>query len=86
MTIKELEIFDEVSRCQNLTQLSKKIGMTQPNISITIKSLETKFNEKLFDRIGKKLVLNERGRTLHKQIVPILHSLKDIKNLFDNNK
>lgn len=86
MTIKDMDIFNNVVRCSNLTEVSKEMGLTQPNISMTIKSIEKEFREPLFDRIGRKLVLNERGRLLHQNISPILFQLKDVSNNFSRNK
>lgn len=86
MTIKEMDIFVNVVELSSLTQVSANMKLTQPNISITIKSIENKFNEKMFDRIGKKLIANERGRTLYNEIVPILSQLKEVQNKFSKNK
>ena len=86
MTIKDMEIFKNVVNSSNLTSVSKEMGLTQPNISMTIKSIETKFNEKLFDRIGKKLTLNERGRVLYNSIILLLSQMKDFQNDFSKNK
>ena len=86
MTIKDMEIFNNVVNSSNLTTVSKEMGLTQPNISMTIKSIETEFNEKLFDRIGKKLILNERGRVLYNNIIPLLSQMKDFQNDFSKNK
>ncbi|WP_121628166.1 LysR substrate-binding domain-containing protein [Poseidonibacter antarcticus] len=86
MTIKDMEIFKNVVNCSNLTKVSKDMGLSQPNISMTIKSIESEFDEKLFDRISKKLILNERGRILYEKIIPLLSQMKDIQNDFSKNK
>ena len=62
MTLKEIELFYLLSENPHVSQLSKNIALSQSAISLAIKSLEAKLEEQLFDRIGKKLVLNERGR------------------------
>ena len=86
MTIKELEIFNKVVSCTNLTKLSKQINMSQPNISLNIQSIEQKLKEKLFDRIGKKLILNDKGKLLHQRIQLLFQEYEEIKNLFSDNK
>ncbi|QKJ24122.1 LysR substrate-binding domain-containing protein [Poseidonibacter lekithochrous] len=86
MTIREMDIFVSVAESTNLTEVSVNMKLTQPSISITIKTIEKEFNEKMFDRIGKKLVINERGRILYEEILPILSSLKEFQNKFSKHK
>jgi len=86
MTIKDMEIFRNVVNSFNLTTVSRDMGLSQPNISMTIKSIEEEFDEKLFDRISNKLILNERGRNLYEKISPILLQIEDIHNDFSKNK
>ena len=86
MTIREMEIFVNVAELLNLTKVSEKMNLTQPSISMTIKSIEEEFDEKMFDRISKKLIVNERGRALYKEITPILLQLKEFEERFLQNK
>ena len=70
MTLRELQIFYELSNTSHVGEVAKKLSITQSAVSLAIKSLENKMGEKLYDRIGKNLVLNERGkyfRTLTKE-------------------
>ncbi len=62
MTLRELHIFYELSNTTHVGEVAKKLGITQSAVSLAIKSLEAKMGEKLFDRIGKNLLLNERGK------------------------
>ncbi len=66
MTLRELQIFYELSNSAHVSEIAKKLGITQSAVSLAIKSLEDKMGEKLFDRIGKNLVLNERGKYFKK--------------------
>ncbi len=62
MTLRELQIFYELSNTAHVGDVAKKLGITQSAVSLAIKSLENKMGEKLYDRIGKNLLLNERGK------------------------
>lgn len=62
MTLRELQIFYELSNTAHVGEVAKKLGITQSAVSLAIKSLENKMGEKLYDRIGKNLLLNERGK------------------------
>jgi DNA-binding transcriptional LysR family regulator len=82
MTLKELELFYHLSDNPHISQLAKKISMSQSAISLAIKSLEKKLSEPLFDRIGKKLILNERGRRFKEETYHHFLALKDAENFF----
>lgn len=82
MTLKEIELFYMLSENTHVSQLSKNLGLSQPAISLAIKSLEQKLGEPLFDRIGKKLILNERGRIFKEKTYKSFLSLKDAENFF----
>ena len=86
MTLKELELFYHLAKNPHISDLAKKIGMSQSAISLAIKSLEQKLSEPLFDRIGKKLVLNERGRLFREQTYRHFLALKDAQEMFYKNK
>ena len=44
---------------------------------MAIKSLEEVLEKKLFDRINKKLILNEYGRSFFQKIEPIIEKLRE---------
>ena len=85
-TIKELDFFIYLSHDTNVSKAAKDFKVTQSAISLAIKSLEDKIGERLFDRVGKKLILNERGRYFKKIIEPHLIALKDAQNIFTKDK
>ncbi|RUM66531.1 MAG: LysR family transcriptional regulator [Sulfurospirillum sp.] len=86
MTLKELELFYLLCDDPHISQLAKKLSISQSAISLSIKSLEKKLQEPLFDRLGKKLMLNERGRLFKEQTYPHFLALKDAKDLFTKDK
>jgi DNA-binding transcriptional LysR family regulator len=86
MTLRELELFYYLTENPHISQLSKKIGISQSGISLAIKSLEKKLTETLFDRIGKRLILNERGRLFKEETYKHYLALKDAQNIFTKNK
>jgi DNA-binding transcriptional LysR family regulator len=59
--------------------------MSQSAISMALKELENNLDEKLFERVGKKLVLNERGRLFLKKVQPLFIELKDLHHTFTQN-
>lgn len=85
MTLKELHIFYDLCEEAHLSKLAQKLGLTQSAISLAVKSLEQSIGEPLFDRIGKKLVLNEIGRLFREKTYVHFLALKDAQNFFMNN-
>ncbi len=86
MTFKELGFFYKLCENPQVSQAAAELGISQSAVSLAIKSLENKLGESLFDRMGKKLILNERGRFFYEKTYPHFLALKDSKNLFLKNK
>lgn len=86
MTLKELNFFYKLSSNPQVTKVAFELGISQSAISLAIKSLENKLNEQLFDRVGKRLILNERGRYFKEKTLSHYLALIDSQNLFQKNK
>lgn len=86
MTLKELSFFYALCEDAHISNLAQKLGITQSAISLAIKSLESQIGEPLFDRIGKKLVLNEVGRLFREKTHTHFLALNDAENFFKKNK
>ncbi len=86
MTLKELSFFYKLCENPQVTQVSQELNISQSAISLAIKSLESSLNEQLFDRIGKKLILNEKGKYFKEKTLSHYLALKDAQNIFQENK
>ena len=62
MTLEQLRIFVAVAEREHLTQGSRALNLTQSAVSSAIATLEARYATKLFDRIGRRIVLTEAGR------------------------
>lgn len=67
MTIRRLYIFKTVCEEGSVTGAAKKLYMTQPAVSHVIHELEEELGTVLFDRISKKVFLNQTGKLLLKR-------------------
>ncbi len=85
LTLRQLEIFLNVVKSSHLTKVAKDMELSQSAVSMSIKELENILGKPLFDRINKKLILNEVGRAFHKEIIPIYKKLSDIEYEFKNS-
>lgn len=86
LTLRQMEIFLNVVREGHLTNVAKEMSLSQSAISMSIKELESILGRPVFDRINKKLVLNEVGRAFHKEINPIFKKFADIEYEFKNSE
>ncbi len=64
MTNDQLRIFLKVAEQESFTLASEILFLTQPAVSLQIKTLENDLGVKLFDRSGRRVNLTEAGRTL----------------------
>jgi len=86
LTLRQMEIFLNVVSSGHLTNVAKEMKLSQSAISMSIKELENILGRPVFDRINKKLVLNEVGRAFYKEIDPIFKKLSDIEYEFKNSE
>jgi DNA-binding transcriptional LysR family regulator len=64
ITLRQLEIFIAVAETAQVTKASKKLFVTQSAVSMALGELENQLGGSLFDRHGRSLLLNARGRYL----------------------
>ncbi len=80
-----MQIFLNVVQSGHLTNVAKEMKLSQSAVSMSIKELENILDRPVFDRINKKLILNEVGRAFHKEIAPLYKKLSDIEYEFKNS-
>jgi LysR family transcriptional regulator, transcriptional activator of nhaA len=59
---QHLYYFWVVSKEGSIVNACKRLHLSQPTVSAQIRALESALGEPLFDRVGKRLVLNAEGR------------------------
>ncbi len=62
MTLEQLRIFVAVAACEHVTRAAESLRLTQSAVSAAISALESRYNVSLFDRVGRRIELNESGR------------------------
>lgn len=71
-TLRQLEVFLAVARQQHLTRAADTLAMSQSAASSALRELEQQFGVQLFDRVGKRLQLNEFGLLIRPQAEALL--------------
>src|SRR3954466_8025563 len=81
-TLRHLEVFVATAQKASVTQAAATIGMTQSAASMALADFEGQLGTKLFDRIGKRLSLNDDGRALYATAVEMLDRAHEMEALF----
>lgn len=63
-TLRQLEVFLAVARSESVSRAAAELGMSQSAVSGALSDLETQFDIRLFDRIGKRVQLSPLGHSL----------------------
>jgi DNA-binding transcriptional LysR family regulator len=65
LNLKQLEAFYLVVKNGSYTKAAEELNVTQPAVTMQVKSLEKSLNLKLLQQLGKKVQLSEAGELLY---------------------
>ena len=65
MNLFQLRAFDAVAREGSVTRAAQWLNLTQSATSMALSDLETQLGEKVFDRVGRRLQINELGARVY---------------------
>jgi DNA-binding transcriptional LysR family regulator len=71
LTFRQLEVFCAIARRGNVSRAAEDAGLTQSAASMALAELERQLGELLFDRMGRRIILNGNG----KRLLPIASEL-----------
>jgi LysR family hydrogen peroxide-inducible transcriptional activator len=80
MEIHQLTYFVAVAETGSFSRAAERCNIAQPSLSQQIQKLELELGEPLFDRLTRRVVLTDAGRSLLPRAVSILAELQDIKH------
>ena len=63
-SLRQLEVFLAIAEHGNITKAAVQLSMSQSAASDALKELEHRLDIQLFERIGKRLQINQLGRSL----------------------
>jgi DNA-binding transcriptional LysR family regulator len=80
MNLNQLSAFREVMTSASLSDAARKLGRTQPAVSLAIRSLEETLGMKLFERRGRQLVPVPEARYLLVEAERVLDRLTTVSS------
>src|SRR6202051_1261493 len=84
MTLEQLRIFIAVAEKQHVTRAATKLNRTQSATSSAIAALEARYGIKLFDRVGRGIVLTQTGRDFLGEARAVVARAKAAARVLDN--
>lgn len=79
LTLRQLEIFLAVARCQNVSRAAEALSLSQSAASTALNELERQFDARLFDRIGKRIRLNELGNAILPRAAELIDRARELE-------
>jgi DNA-binding transcriptional LysR family regulator len=80
LTLRQLEVFAAVCREGSVTGAAARVNLSQSSASQALAELEAGLDGPLFDRVGRRLQLNERGAALKPAAFELLDRAQDIEH------
>ncbi|GFO58786.1 LysR family transcriptional regulator [Geomonas silvestris] len=85
LTLRQLEIFEKVASYGHVTQASSELLLTQSAVSMAIAELERLAGAPLFERQGRRLILNDRGRAILPQARDVIQQVHQIDQFLNDS-
>lgn len=79
MDFLQLKYFKTVAKLENITRAAEELHIAQPSLSKVISRLEDSVGVPLFDRIGRRIRINEFGRIFLNRVDRIFLELDEGK-------
>ncbi len=84
-SLRKLEIFAKVAETEHVTKASELLLLSQSAVSMALADLERQAGSPLFQRQGRRLFLNDRGRGLLAAAQQVLTQLDNFEKLLDES-
>lgn len=86
LSLARLEVFVATARAGSTRAAATRVARSQSAASASLAELEEAFGVPLFDRVGRRLVLNEHGRALLPRAVQLLDDAAVVESTFDRTR
>ncbi len=86
ITLRQLQIFRAIALTGSTTAAALSVPLSQSATSTALTELERGLQARLFDRVGKRLLLNDSGRTLLPLALGVLDGARNIESAFASSE
>jgi DNA-binding transcriptional LysR family regulator len=85
LNLRHLEVFVATARAGSTRAAAERVARSQSAASTALADLEAGLGVALFDRVGRRLVLNENGRALLPRAASLLDQAGEVQQLFSHD-
>lgn len=85
-TLRQLEVLLAVADCGSTAAAGERVALSQSATSAALGELESLLGTRLFDRVGRRLLLNERGRAVLPELREALDRLRRLEHQFSGGE
>lgn len=82
ITLRQLDIFRAIALTGSTSAAAQSVPLSQSATSTALRELEHNLNALLFDRVGKRLLLNDNGRALLPMALAVLDGARNVEMAF----
>lgn len=82
LSLRQLQIFLAVVDTGSTTAAADKVALSQSATSAALNELESLLDAQLFDRVGKRLIINDNGRMILSQARQMIDTAHTIEHQF----
>lgn len=86
MELRQLNTFQTVATTLNFSRAAEALNYVPSNVTMQIKALEEELDVRLFDRLGKQLVLTTAGQRFLTHVQDILNKLDEARSSVHDNE
>lgn len=86
MELRQLTTFRTVAYTLNFTRAAEALNYVPSNVTMQIKALENELGARLFDRLGKQLVLTTAGKRFLTHVNSVLDQLEEARSEVHDNE
>ncbi len=86
MTLRYMEVFLALAKTPNMRDVAQRMFLSQAAISNALRDFEAEIGVELFDRAGRGIRINEKGRLLEKRLAPLFHQLNNVLSLLSSEE
>src|SRR6202021_3754963 len=82
LSLRQLQIFRAIALSGSTTAAALSVPLSQSAASAALKELERVLGARFFDRVGKRLLLNDNGRTWLPMALAVLDGAQSLETAF----
>ncbi len=86
MTLRYIKVFLALARTPNMREVAHRMFVSQAAVSSALRDFEAEIGVEVFDRVGRGIRLNEKGRLLEKRLAPLYHQLDNVLALLSSEE